>query len=206
MLALLIVADPSDRELIAGDPRRSSYSAPSAYRHCGEPRTMQSTGFRLRCLRWRCLPSGLLRRVECRGSAQNGGVGRAPSAWTGRFGTDGGDRDRSSCDRCWCYVGGLASAAASENALARSIFRCGRPRRRVGRRRIAVRRSDRVLALLCVDSGGACRSGQTRRRRWLRAEPSLPVGIRAMLAYHGGVNFGPQFAAPGVVSRCNPSR
>lgn len=24
----------------------------------------------------------------------------------------------------------------------------------------------------------------------------LPVGIRAMLAYHGGVNFGPQFAAP----------
>ena len=24
----------------------------------------------------------------------------------------------------------------------------------------------------------------------------LPVGVRAMLAYHGGVNFGPQFAAP----------
>ena len=24
----------------------------------------------------------------------------------------------------------------------------------------------------------------------------LPIGIRAMLAYHGGVNFGPQFAAP----------
>ncbi|HYM48396.1 MAG TPA: hypothetical protein VES91_07930, partial [Burkholderiaceae bacterium] len=24
----------------------------------------------------------------------------------------------------------------------------------------------------------------------------LPVGIRATLAYHGGVNFGPQFAAP----------
>ena len=24
----------------------------------------------------------------------------------------------------------------------------------------------------------------------------LPVGVRAMLAYHGGINFGPQFAAP----------
>ena len=24
----------------------------------------------------------------------------------------------------------------------------------------------------------------------------LPIGVRAMLAYHGGVNFGPQFAAP----------
>ena len=34
----------------------------------------------------------------------------------------------------------------------------------------------------------------------------LPVGIRAMLAYHGGVNFGPQFAAPDGMPCCDSAR
>ena len=159
IIALLVVADASDRELIAAVPGLVVLGAfsVSTLRRAAD-----------NAIDWFSLVLFTLALIAIwvYFGAWNAGVPPKMAASVARLvpGLDasvplGRYCDCDCCNGRLARLGGMASAAATENALARAIFRCRRPGRGVGGRRLDLRCSDRIHALLCVDGGCACRAG-----------------------------------------------
>ena len=109
--------------------------------------------FRWRCSRWRCWPSG--------STSAHGSPGVPPKMAASvvrlvparRFCAHRCNDDRNCGHGRLDSPGAVASATAPKNALARAVFPLRAARRGMGRRRIDLCCSHRVLALLCVYGG-----------------------------------------------------